>query len=175
MLNFFKVKKNYSEKNINIYSYIIKRKWVMVHRKIFQNETVLEPCFQSPWGDNCLWLVLKKDLAFSFVTLGMEPERTFLLLKGTLQSVLSVWGKLTWFYLSPEEDRVLKEKHAKEQGFLNLPTPSCGELWLGMNANFSGLNFDFIFFNYLVLIWNTLVQIFSFFYVILHVIVFTGT
>jgi len=63
----------------------------------------------------------------------------------------------------------------KNKGFLNLATTSCGEVWLGMNANFSALDFDFVIFNYLVLIWNTPVKIFSSFYVMLHVIVFTGT
>lgn len=38
---------------------------------------------------------LEKDLASYFVTLGMEPQRTFLLLKGILEGVFSVWGKLT--------------------------------------------------------------------------------
>lgn len=63
----------------------------------------------------------------------------------------------------------------KNKGFLNLATTSHGEVWLGMNTNFSGLDFDFVIFNYLVLIWNTLVKIFSSFYVMLHIIVFTGT
>jgi len=67
----------------------------MVHRKVFQNETVMQPDFQSPWGGKCIWQVLERDLASYFVTLGVEPKRTFLLLKGSLEGVFSVWGKLT--------------------------------------------------------------------------------
>lgn len=44
------------------------------------------------------------------------------------------------------------EMPKEERGCLNLAAANPGEVWLGMNANFSGFDFDFVIFNYLLLI-----------------------